>query len=398
MKNITYNKDALKGKRVLVRVDFNVELENGVVKSEFRLKRTIPTIRELTLSGAKVILMAHIDEKEGGTLEPIARYLVKEFPRLFFVKDIFSTEARDVSIRMNDGDVILFENLRVWDGEKANDESFAKHLASFGDIYVNEAFSVSHREHASIVGLPKLLPSFIGPAFAREIEHLSQAFNPHKPFLLVLGGAKFETKVPLLDKFLDLADLVFVAGAIMNDFFKNKGYFVGDSLVSPNASQGELHRLLQSTKLMLPVDVTTTFKGEKFIKLPSEVGIGEKIVDIGDKAIKMLKGIVDESHFILWNGPLGKNDSGFNAGTEALAKIIANSSAMSIVGGGDVVAVIEKMDIMDKFTFVSAGGGAMLDFLALETLPGIEAVLASTQEIKKPEAQKGFWKRLSDWF
>lgn len=392
-----FNKEALKGKRVLLRVDFNIEIKDGNVASEFRLKRTIPTIRDLSLAGARVILIAHIDDKEGGTLEPVAKYLMKDFPKLTFVSDIFSPEAFDKTIKMQDGDIVLFENLRKWPGEKANDPEFAKHLASFADVYVDEAFSVAHRAHASIVGVPKLLPSFVGPAFAEEVKHLSEAFNPHKPFLVVLGGAKFETKVPLLDKFLDSADLVFVAGAIMNDFFKQKGYFVGDSLVS-DGSTGDLHRMLQSTKLMLPVDVTTSFKGENFVRLPSEVGVGEKIMDVGPKTIKMLKGVIAESHFVVWNGPLGKNDAGFNEGTEALAKMIAESGIMSIVGGGDATAVIEKLGIMDKFTFVSAGGGAMLDFLANESLPGLDAIKESKHAIVVPLPEKTFWETVKSWF
>jgi 3-phosphoglycerate kinase len=398
MEHLVYNKEELKGKKVLVRVDFNVEIKNNNVTSEFRLKRTIPTIRDLTLAGAQVILIAHIDDKEGGTLEPVARYLVGEFPKLFFVKDIFSPEARDVVIRMNDGDVVLFENLRKWPGEKANDEEFAKHLASFADVYVDEAFSVAHRPHASIVGVPKLLPSFLGPAFGKEVEHLSKAFNPEKPFLVVLGGAKFETKVPLLDKFLDLADQVFVGGAIMNDFFKAKGYFVGDSLVSDGASKDVIEKMSHSDKLILPVDVVTSYKGEKATKSPTEVGIGERIMDVGEKSVEMLRGAVEKSKFVVWNGPLGKNESGFGGGTEELAKIIAGAEITSIVGGGDVTAVIEKLGVMDKFTFVSAGGGAMLDFLAHETLPGLRAIEEASHQVTRPGNKKTFFEKIKELF
>lgn len=398
MEHPVYNKEELKGKKVLVRVDFNVEIKNSNVTSEFRLKRTIPTIRDLTLAGAQVIIIAHIDDKEGGTLEPVARYLVKEFPRLFFVKDIFSPEARDVVIRMNDGDVILFENLRKWPGEKANDEEFAKHLASFADVYVDEAFSVAHRPHASIVGVPKLLPSFLGPAFGEEVKHLSKAFNPEKPFFVVLGGAKFETKVPLLDKFLDLADQVFVGGALANDFFKAKGYFVGDSLVSDGTSKDVIEKMVHSDKLVLPTDVVTSYKGERSTKSPSEVGIGEKIMDVGEKSIEMLRDIVEKSHLIVWNGPLGKNEAGFGGGTEELAKIVAGAEITSIVGGGDVTAVIEKLGVMDKFTFVSAGGGAMLDFLANETLPGLKAIEEASHQVIKPGNKKTFFEKIKELF
>lgn len=393
----------IKSKKILLRVDFNVSIKNNKVESDFRIRRVIPTIRDLINAGAKVVLLAHIDDKEGGTLEPIARHLIAEFPRLFFVSDIYSHDARVAVDSMNDGDVVLFENLRKWSGEKENDPEFAKHLSSFGDIYINEAFSVSHRKHASIDEITKLLPSYFGFAFKQEIKHLSEVFYPHKPFLVVMGGAKFDTKVPLVSKFLDIGDLVLVGGAIANDFFKAKGFFVGDSLVSAVAPEG-VDDLLNHNKLIIPLDVYTSYKGEKYLKHPSEVGIGERILDVGDKTLKMLKIAVAESEFVLWNGPLGKVESGFGGSTESFAKILAESGKMSIVGGGDVVASIEKLGIMDKFTFVSSGGGAMLDFLADETLVGIESVVmshrrqgSSNKSSSDNIEKKSVFQRIKEW-
>lgn len=396
MDELVFKASELKGKKVLLRVDFNVEIDKGNIVSEFRLKRVIPTIKELIMAGAKVILIAHIDDKEGGTLEPIARYLLQDFPKLYFVDDIFSNDTKTRVSSMKDGDVILFENLRKWPGEKENDVTFAKHLAEFADVYINEAFSVSHRKHASIIAITGMLPSFIGPLFYEEIHHLSQCFNPHKPFLAIMGGAKFSTKLPLVEKFLEIADLVFVAGALMNDLFKVKGYFIGDSAVSEENLDSSINKIIHSTKLILPVDVTVTYKGEKSIKSPSAIGIGERIVDVGNKSVKMLRGLIEESNFIVWNGPLGKNDSGFDEGTKELAKIIAKSEAISIVGGGDVVSVIEELNMTDKFTFVSSGGGAMLDFLANESLPGLEAVSNCSHSLKPQKSS--FWIRLSNLF
>jgi phosphoglycerate kinase len=373
------NENSIKGKRVVLRVDFNVSINNKIVQSDFRIKRVLPTIIKLSNAGAKIILISHIDDKEGGTLEPVARCLVEQFPRLFFVENIFDESVSERVLDMKDGDVVLFENLRKWPGEKANDIDFAKHLASFGDIYVNDAFSVSHRTHASVNAICDLLPSFMGPSFREEILHLSEVFYPHKPFLVVMGGAKFDTKVPLVSKFLNIADLVLVGGAIANDFFKAKGYFVGDSLVSEKEPEG-LHELMESNKLILPLDVYTSYKGEKILKNPKEIGVGERILDVGDKTVKMLKIAVKESNFVLWNGPLGKAEAGFAGSTEEFAKILASSGVMSIVGGGDVVTTIEKLGVMDKFTFVSSGGGAMLEFLSNETLPGIEAVINSKRK------------------
>lgn len=386
--------DTVKGKKILLRVDFNVPIKDNIVQSDFRIKRVLTTIKKLSKSGAKVILLSHISDNEGGTLEPVARYLVAELPKLFFVSDVYNG-AKSVIDSMKDGDVILFENLRRWQGEKENDPVFAKHLASFGDIYINEAFSVSHRKHSSIVAITEFIPSYLGYEFKEEITHLKEVFYPHKPFLVVMGGAKFDTKVPLVSKFLDIADLVLIGGAIANDFFKAKGYFIGDSLVSENEPEG-IKDLLTHNKLILPLDVYTTYKGEKFLKHPNEVGIGENILDVGDKTVKMLKIAVQESEFVLWNGPLGKVESGFGGSTDAFAKVLANSKKMSIVGGGDVVASIERLGIMDKFTFVSTGGGAMLDFLADETLVGIEAIMMShrRQNFVKPKENNTFFGKL----
>jgi phosphoglycerate kinase len=383
--------EELKGKKVLLRVDFNVKIKDNNVVSDFRIIRVLPTIRKFVDAGAKVILLAHIDDKEGGTLEPVARYLLTEYPKLFFVKDIFSEECKSVVSVMNEGDVILFENLRKWEGEKANDPEFVNHLASFGDTYVNDAFSVSHREHASIVGLPLELPAYYGYAMAVEIERLGEVFrDPPKPFLAVLGGAKFETKVPLVEKFLDIADLVLVGGALANDFLKAKGFFLGDSMVS-DADPKRAKDLLEHSKLIVPLDVYTSYKGERFLKHMSEIGVGERIMDVGTRTVKMLKIAVADSDFVMWNGPLGKIEDGFTESTEAFAHILAESKATAVVGGGDVVSVIEKMGLMDKFSFVSSGGGAMLDFLADENLAGINAVYVGYKKrlgIKQDEEER----------
>lgn len=398
MESFVYNREKLEGKKVLLRVDFNVEIKDNSVQSFFRLKRVIPTIKDLSDAGAKIILIAHIDDKEGGTLEPVARALVPEFPRLRLIKDIFATEARETTDLMKNGDIILFENLRKWEGEKKNDEEFAKHLASFADVYINEAFSVSHREHASITGVPKILPAFIGHAFCEEIKHLSKAFHPQRPFLFIIGGAKFETKLPLVQKFLKVADKVAVMGALANDFFKAKGLFVGDSDVSANILS-EVNEMIENPKIILPVDVVATYKGEKSTKLPTQIGLGERMVDAGEKTLKALRNVLTESNFILWNGPLGKSDTGYADGTEALARMIANSKKTAIVGGGDVVASIEKLNLMKKFAFVSSGGGAMLTFLSDETLVGFDAVKNANHKVTYPKSKKkGFFGRLRELF
>ena len=367
----------LKGKRIILRLDLNVPIKDGLVSDDFRIKKIIPTLEYLSSGGAKVVVMAHLAEKEGGTLEPVARYLSTHFPRLRFIKDIYSPEAKRESENLSDGGIILFENLRKWKGEKDNDPFFAKHLSSFGDIYVNEAFSASHREHSSIVGIPKILPSFIGLLFEEEMVNLSQTFNPTHPFLFILGGAKFETKIPLMKKMLPSADDVFVGGAIANDFFKAKGYFLGDSLLSKE--EFDLGNFLSEEKIILPQDVRTNHKGFKYLKKPNEISVGEKISDVGSASIKSLEKKIEEASLIVWNGPMGNIEMGAVDGTLELARDISSSKAKTIVGGGDTISVLQKTDFFSKFSFVSTGGGAMLDFLASETLPGIDAI---AEEIK----------------
>jgi phosphoglycerate kinase len=250
--------------------------------------------------------------------------------------------------------------------------SLAEDLANLADIYVNDAFPVSHREHASIVSLPKKLPGYIGFQFKKEIDNLSKAFNPEHPFLFILGGAKFETKINLVRKFLDLADKVFLGGALVNSVFKRMGYEVGVSLVDDGMLN--LDFVLNNPKIILPRDVSVRGPVGDGVKLPTEVRKDKNILDIGDETLGDLVAEVGRAKYILWNGPLGNYEKGFDMMTKKTAEAIANSGATTIVGGGDTLAVIESLGIMDKFTFVSSGGGAMLDFLANGTLPGLEAL------------------------
>lgn len=380
---------SLKGKRVLVRVDFNVSIKDGNVVEDFRIKKVLPTIDFLIQSGAKIILISHIDEKEGGTLEPVARFLLTFFPKLRFIKDIFSPEVKKEVDNMAPAGIILFENLRNWEGEKANDPAFAKYLASLADMFVNDAFAVSHREHASIVGIPEFIPSCLGLLFEEEIRILSKVFDAPKPFLFIVGGAKFETKLPLIQKFLPVADHIFVGGALANDLFKARGYFVGDSLIS---QESHAEAFVNNEKIILPSDVRTQHKGFFYTKNPTEISVNEKIWDIGPKTSLDLKKIVDEAELILWNGPMGNYEQGFMDGTKELASLLTESQAEVIVGGGDVVSCLDKLSLLDKFYFVSTGGGAMLDFLVDETLPGIEAIKKRGTIIEK--AKKSIWQKI----
>lgn len=363
----------LKGKRILVRVDFNVPMKDDKVLDEFRIKAALPTITFLQKKGAIVILMAHIGDDGKKSLKPVALKLKKLVTDFTFVESsIFSDETKKTINNLKNGDVALLENIRQEIGEKKNSPSFARGISRFGDIYVNDAFSVSHRPHASVVGITKYLPGYAGFQLTDEINSLSKAFNPKHPFLFILGGSKFETKIPLIKKFLREADHVFIGGALANDFFKGKGYEVGESLVSEGTVQ--VKPFFKNKNLILPTDVVVATNGKSRITKPDNVLSSEAILDIGKDSVSELKDLIEKAQFILWNGPLGKYESGFGSATENVLKIIAKSKAMSIVGGGDTVSLITKLKLGSDISFVSTGGGATLDFLAKGTLPGIKAL------------------------
>lgn len=363
------------GVRILVRVDFNVPVKNSVVVNDFRIRSAMLTIKSLQEKGAKVILISHIESIDGSnpTLEPIANHMIKLGEKITFIKDI--KKAHDIiDIQMNNGQCVLLENLRFSEGEKGNDLKFVKELASLGDIFVNEAFPCSHRKHASIVGIPQFLPSYAGFQFEKEIVNLSRAFMPSHPFLFILGGAKFETKIPLLEKLMNVVDTVFIGGALASDFFKEKGYEIGQSLISEG--DFNLSRFVNNPKLVLPIDVIDQ---NHEIKSPESLSKDDKIMDIGPKTLETLKEKIDQASFILWNGPLGLYEDGYKGPTLETAKAIGKvQHAQSIIGGGDTLAVVAELGIEKEFSFVSTGGGAMLDFLATGTLPGIEALEKSS--------------------
>ena len=362
----------VKGKKVLVRVDFNVPVEGGVIHDDFRIRSTIPTIEKLRERGARIILVSHFEGKDGNSLKPIWRYLQTYF-KTEFVEDIFSDDAKQKVEGMGNSDVVLFENIRTWKEEKENDKKFAQHLASFADVYVNEAFSASHREHASIVGVPQYIDSYAGDLFSQEIQSLRGALSPAKPFLFILGGAKFSTKLPLLEKFLKKADHIVVGGALMNNFFKEKGYEIGKSLLDDG--DFDIKGMSQNSHLYVPVDVTVeNKKGEAEVKDADKVLTSDRIMDIGDTAVVDIHAFIKEASFVLWNGPMGNYEKGYAEGTNELAHRIAEGAKDSIIGGGDTISVVSKLNLLDKFTHVSTAGGAMLDFLANETLPGIKAL------------------------
>jgi phosphoglycerate kinase len=390
----------LQGVRALVRVDFNVPVQNGAVADDFRIRKFLPTLAYLREKGAKVILISHIEASpadaaklapgEEPSLVPVADYLKKSGLLKEFVKN-YRAAAGVIDVMAN-GDCILLENLRQNAGEKKNDPKFAAELASLGDIYINDAFAVSHRVHASIVAITELLPSYAGLLLESEVVHLSKAFHPKRPFLFILCGAKFETKLPLIEKFMNTADYIYVGGALAHNFFKEQGWAIGKSLASD--ANFNLKRFFGdptfSSKLLLPIDaIVAGPDGSTVIKKISADSIspGESIMDAGPATVAILKEKISVAAQILWNGPLGAYEKGFKQPTLDLAQAIivqTKISAESIVGGGDTLAAIADLSVNTGesvetgFTFVSTGGGAMLDFLANETLPGVEALDKST--------------------
>jgi len=372
MKSIKEIKN-ISGKKVILRVDFNVPMKNGKILDDFRIKKAIPTILYLQKKGAKVIIISHLGEDGSMSLASVSSQLKKYIKTATFIdSSIFSDETEDKMKTLKNGEIVILENLRKEEGEKKNSPSFARALSRYGDIYVNDAFSVSHREHASIVGITKYLPGYAGLQLQAEVDNLSKVFNGSHPFLFMLGGAKFETKIPLIKKFSRMADHIFIGGAIANDFFKFKGYEIGTSLVGKDNFQIPL--ILKNKNLILPNDVEVNNGNKHRFVDPTEVNQDESIVDVGPKTISRLKDLINQAKFILWNGPLGKYEYGFNGATEEVLKIMAKSKAVCIIGGGDTVSVISKLKIEDKFTFVSTGGGATLDFLSKGTLPGIRVL------------------------
>jgi len=374
MKCIDQLSDAeLKGKRVVLRVDFNLPLDkHGNVADMFRVKQAWKTVEYLSQRGARVIAMSHIGKDEKESLEPVAR-AINAFAKIIFIPDISGPVAQDAVRAMRDGDIILLENLRRDPGEKTNEEAFAKKLAALGEIYVDDAFAAAHREHASIVGVAKFLPAYAGFLIRDEVKNLNAALNPERPSFAILGGAKFETKAPLISKLLATYDHLFIVGALANDIFKARGLPVGKSLVSKEVPGLDV---LEHANLIVPTDVTVEgTDGQSRTKKPEEVDVNEKIMDIGPDSVANIAPFIANAKFILWNGTTGYYEGGYISWMKAIGELVGKSSAQKVIGGGDTIAALEATGIdQSKLGFLSTGGGAMLEFMMKGTLPGIEVL------------------------
>jgi 3-phosphoglycerate kinase len=379
------------GKKVLVRCDFNVpQLEDGTITDNRRIVAALETINYLLDNNAKVILCSHLGRPKGEfkkefSLKPIADELAKLLGKeVKLAKDVIGESATELTSNMKEGEIVLLENVRFHREETDNDPEFAKKLASFADVYVNDAFGTAHRAHASTAGVANYLPAVSGFLIEKEINFMGNALeNPERPFMAILGGKKVSDKIGVIEALLEKVDTLLIGGAMAYTFFKSMGYGVGDSICELDKldlAQEIMQKAKdKGVKLMLPVDtkVGKEFKPDTESKTVAWTDIpdGWQGFDIGEKTIEMFRKELNGAKTIVWNGPLGLFEfDQFAIGTNTIAKVLADVDAVKIIGGGDSAAAVEKAGLAEKFTHISTGGGASLEFLEGKKLPGIEAL------------------------
>lgn len=384
--------ESFEGKRVLIRVDFNVPLENGKVTDTTRIQKTLPTIELLIQKKAKIIILSHLGRPKGVTPEFSLKPVYEVLQGLLKTKVVFSDDtigekAVALSKSLENGEVLLLENVRFDKREEENEKSFVTELAKLGDVYVNDAFGTAHRAHASTEGLAHILPAFAGLLMRKEIEMLGGILaRPQKPFVAIIGGSKVSSKFSILKNLLDKVDYLLIGGGMSYTFLKSRAVPIGASLFEKDFEIQAFQLIEKSevagTKLELPVDhvIADSFSETAKTKTVDKMGIldGWMGMDIGPKTISNYEKIIKDAKTILWNGPMGVFEmEAFSKGTNAIAKALAKSSAKTIVGGGDSIAAINKVGVADKITHISTGGGASLEFLEGKTLPGVAALLKS---------------------
>ena len=382
----------VKNKRVLMRADFNVPIKEGAVSDDTRIQAALPTIKKLLEQDATLILMSHLGRPKGEVkdefrLEPVAEHLAKLLDREVRYQKTdgpASAEQQAFVAEAGEGSITLLENTRFDSREKSNDPEFAKVLAGYADVYINDAFGAAHRAHASTEGVAHLLPSAAGLLLENEIKTLSKLLDkPEKPFKVIIGGAKVSDKIGVIENLLELADEILIGGAMAYTFFKAQGGEVGDSLVEDD-KLGVAKDLLaraesQNTKIILPSDSLCAKEIEEEVTTevhPSnDIPEGLKGLDIGPDAIETFKNTLADAKTILWNGPMGVFEvPPFDKGTKAVADAVANLEGFTVVGGGDSVAAINKIGVADNIDHISTGGGASLELLEGKTLPGVAAL------------------------
>ncbi len=387
LKDFDYN-----GKKVLVRCDFNVPLKDGVITDDNRIVESLPTIKYLLDKGAAVILMSHLGRPNGEanpkySLKPVAEKLselLEQNVELLADDVVVSDSVKEKVAKLISGNVVLLENTRYRAEEEKNGEDFSKSLASLADYYVNDAFGTSHRAHASNVGVSSLLPSAVGLLVEKEISIMGKAIeNPERPFVAILGGAKVSDKIGVIENLMNIVDKIVIVGAMANTFLKAKGYELGKSLVEDDKLE-LAKELMEKAKaknidLILPVDVVIANEISDSAEIqtvgadaiPSDM----MALDIGDKSVRLIEDALKDAKTVVWNGPAGVFETDkFAKGTFAIAETLANLNAITIVGGGDSAAAVEKAGLSDKITHVSTGGGASLELLEGKVLPGIACI------------------------
>ncbi|MFD2617768.1 phosphoglycerate kinase [Terrilactibacillus laevilacticus] len=380
----------VKGKRVFCRVDFNVPLDNGTITDDTRIRAAVPTIQYLTEQGAKVILASHLgrpteENKESLRLTPVAKRLGELLGKdVAKTDEVVGPEVEAAVSKLQDGDVLLIENVRFLKGEKKNDPELAKAFAALADVYVNDAFGAAHRAHASTAGVAEYLPAVAGFLLEKELNVLGKAMeNPERPFTAIIGGAKVTDKIGVIDNLLDKVDNLIVGGGLAYTFIKAKGYDIGQSLLE--AEKLDLAKSFiekaetKGVKFYTPVDTvvadefsaTANTKVVDVDSIPSDwMGL-----DIGPKTVALYNDVVANSKLVVWNGPMGVFEmDAFANGTQGVAEALAKSDAYSIIGGGDSAAAVEKFHLADKMSHISTGGGASLELMEGKVLPGVDAL------------------------
>ncbi|MEG2233932.1 MAG: phosphoglycerate kinase, partial [Oscillospiraceae bacterium] len=380
----------VKGKRVLVRCDFNVPLKDGVITDDKRIRESLRTIKYLIDNGARVILCSHLGRPKGEfksefSLAPVAARLSELLGKqVKLAKDVIGEDAKALSSALKDGEVMLLENVRFHKEEEKNDPAFAKQLASLAELYVNDAFGTSHRAHASTAGVADYLPAACGYLIQKELDVMGKALNdPKRPFVAILGGAKVSDKIGVINNLIDKVDTLIIGGGMAYTFFVAMGYSVGTSLLE--ADKVELAKEMMAKaknkgiNFLIPIDnvIADKFDANANSQIVNSDSIpdGWMGLDIGPKTIELFSNAIKSAGTVVWNGPMGVFEMDrFATGTKAIAKAVADSGAISIIGGGDSAAAVEKLGYADKMTHISTGGGASLEFLEGLELPGIAAL------------------------